>query len=155
MRWPDGLKLKMQKQHGNTVVNSPDKTVPTGRKTSCRQRGDKTEDAALAFLESRGMVLITRNYHCRYGEIDLIMRDGKTTVFVEVRYRKTAGYGGALASITPSKQRKIALTAQHYLTQQKRPAIGDCRFDVIAVTRDQQQTDQSPHWISGAFDSPL
>jgi len=76
------------------------------------------------------------------------MQDGDTLVFIEVRYRSSNSFGGAVASVTPSKQRKIAITALHYLQSQKQNNA-PCRFDVIAVTGNECT------WLKGAFDSPL
>jgi putative endonuclease len=125
--------------HQYTVVN---------RVSDKRATGDKHEDRALDYLQSRGLVLQSRNYHSRHGEIDLIMRDGETLVFVEVRYRKSNRFGGAVLSITPAKQRKIALTALQYLQKHKKTE-SPCRFDAVAIT------DTNTEWIKAAFDSPL
>lgn len=106
--------------------------------------GKKAEDAACSFLIKNGLELITRNYKCRYGEIDLIMQDQDTLVFVEVRYRKSADYGSALESIDTGKQRRLVFTANHYLS--RLPALPTSRFDIIALTEN-----QSPEWIIDAF----
>ena len=109
--------------------------------------GVEAERIAAEYLKQQGLLLLTRNYSCRHGEIDLIMRDGKNTVFVEVRLRKSNQFGGAVYSITPAKQQKIIRTAQHFLAQH-----GDlaCRFDVILM-----QTAQIDGitWIKNAFDA--
>ena len=94
--------------------------------------GQRAENQAARFLEQRGLVIVTRNYRCRGGEIDLICRDGKTQVFVEVRLRRNPHFGGAAASITPAKQRRIVLAAQHYLTTQGKSDC-DCRIDCILL----------------------
>jgi len=70
-------------------------------------QGVKSEKQALYYLTSQGLTLLCQNYYCRFGEIDLIMQDQETIVFIEVRYRKNNDFGGALASITQSKQNKI------------------------------------------------
>ncbi len=110
--------------------------------------GDKHESIASNYLQSQGLVLVESNYHSRHGEIDLIMREHDTLVFVEVRYRKSNNYGGAEVSITPAKQRKIALTALQYL-QKHRQTESPCRFDAVVTTEAGSQ------WIKAAFDSPL
>ncbi len=92
--------------------------------------GKKAEDDALAFLQGKGLMPITRNFRCRLGEIDLIMSDGNTLVFIEVRKRKNRLYGGAAASITTGKQQKIIKTAHFYLQRYK--TLPSCRFDVVA-----------------------
>ena len=116
-------------------------------KLSSKQRGDAAEDQALAFLQARGLQLLVRNYRTPGrggGEIDLIVRDTEgTLVFVEVRSRANARHGGALASISAIKQRRIVLAARFYLHRWRQwPA---CRFDVVVVEAGQLQ------WIQAAF----
>ncbi len=109
-----------------------------------QRRGNRAEQLALRFLRQRGLQHITSNYRARCGEIDLIMREGQTIVFVEVRYRANDRYGGAAASVDLRKQRKLIRTAQHWLqTRHDEPA---CRFDVIAI----DATDRID-WIPHAF----
>jgi putative endonuclease len=93
--------------------------------------GQGGEDDALAYLVERGLVLLERNFRCKAGEIDLVMRDGQTLVFVEVRKRTPNAYGDAAASITPAKQRRLIIAAQLYLQRYRSPPA--CRFDVIAI----------------------
>ncbi|QTR50506.1 YraN family protein [Candidatus Thiothrix anitrata] len=109
------------------------------------QRGSNTEQLACEHLQANGLRLVQQNYRTRSGEIDLIMRDGQLLVFVEVRYRKTQRYGGALQSIDPRKQARIIRTAQHYL--QYRAPNAQVRFDVVAV-----EGDNGINWIKNAFD---
>jgi len=104
------------------------------------ERGQQAETLALSWLQQRGLVCVARNYRCRMGEIDLIMHDGTTLVFVEVRQRRSARFGGAAASITPAKQARLVLTAEHYL--HTLPSLPPCRFD--AVLLDGQQP---PEWL--------
>lgn len=113
-----------------------------------QQRGKAAEDLAVEYLEKSGLVCLTRNFSCRYGEIDLIMHDKNTLVFVEVRYRKTNTFGGAIASVTYSKQQKIIHTAQYYL-QKMNQYNSICRFDVVAISL----KDEKPiiEWIENAF----
>ncbi|WP_409439222.1 YraN family protein [Psychromonas sp. GE-S-Ul-11] len=108
-------------------------------------RGVQAEQQALAFLQKQGLLLICQNFYCRFGEIDLIMSDQGTLVFIEVRYRKNQDFGGATASITPQKQRKLIKTAKHYLSQLDDEPY--CRFDVIAISESAIQ----PQWIQDAF----
>lgn len=108
-------------------------------------QGVQSENQALVYLQKQGLLLICQNYYCRFGEIDLIMQDQDTLVFIEVRYRKNNDFGGALASITKRKQSKIIKTAKHYLAQLETEPY--CRFDVIAL--DQQS--KTPQWIQNAF----
>jgi len=93
--------------------------------------GEKAETLVAAFLEHAGLRIVERNYRSRFGEIDLIARDGDALVFVEVRERKSAAFGGAAASITAAKQKKITRTALAYLTGNNRPPA--CRFDAVLV----------------------
>ncbi len=108
--------------------------------------GSASEDRACAYLQQQGLVLVTRNYRCRLGELDLIMQDGENLVFVEVRYRRQAWYGGALASVDAHKQRRLIAAAKHYLAYH--PTDAPCRFDVIAMDGTGQL-----QWIQGAFDA--
>ncbi|MEF9946866.1 MAG: YraN family protein [Comamonas sp.] len=118
-----------------------------GAETS-KLRGQKAEDAALHYLQQQGLRLLARNYRTPGrggGEIDLVMqeRDG-TVVFVEVRQRQHAGFGGAGGSIGVAKQRRIILAARHYLAaQRQQPA---CRFDAVLV-------EQGIVWLRAAFDA--
>ncbi|MEG3753285.1 YraN family protein [Psychromonas arctica] len=108
-------------------------------------RGVQAEQQALVFLQKQGLLLICQNFYCRFGEIDLIMSDQGTLVFIEVRYRKNQDFGGATASITPQKQRKLIKTAKHYLSQLDDEPY--CRFDVIAIS----ESTIEPQWIQDAF----
>jgi putative endonuclease len=113
--------------------------------------GDDAESLALAYLQRQGLVLVQRNYRVAGGphacgvEVDLILRerDG-TLVFAEVRSRAGAEHGGALASVTATKQRRIVRAAQHYLL--RLPSLPPCRFDVVALDGGQIQ------WVKAAFD---
>ncbi len=100
------------------------------RSTAAQHAGDLAENRALAHLQKSGLRLLTRNYRCRYGEIDLIMQAQQTIVFVEVRARSRNTFGGAAASVTWAKQKRLWRTAQHYLSTQRLQAA--CRFDVVA-----------------------
>lgn len=107
------------------------------------ETGKEAENQAASFLQNQGLRLLERNYRCRMGEIDLIMEHGNTLVFVEVRLRRNGNFGGAAASITSHKQRKLIHAAQHYLQQHaKQPA---CRFDALLL--DGNKID----WIKDAF----
>lgn len=97
------------------------------------KKGWLAEARALRYLRSKGLLFVTRNYTCRVGEIDLIMRDGTTLVFVEVRARSSDRYGGAAASITLAKQKKIVRAAELYLATTADLSDMPCRFDVIAI----------------------
>jgi len=108
--------------------------------------GIAAEDLALAFLQDLGLKLLARNYRCRFGEIDLVLQDGETTVFAEVRLRKSVSFGGAAASVTSAKQQRLIAAAQHYLGGRR--DLPPCRFDVIALDRlDSDRVE----WIKDAF----
>ncbi|MFA7293051.1 MAG: YraN family protein [Rhodocyclaceae bacterium] len=93
--------------------------------------GARAEALAATWLEQQGLTVVERNFRVRGGEIDLICRDGKTMVFVEVRLRRRSDFGGAGASITTSKRRRLVLAARHYLVRQP-DAL--CRFDCVLMT---------------------
>lgn len=107
--------------------------------------GQTAEKRAEKFLRGHGLTCRARNWRCRFGEIDLIMQDGDTCVFVEVRLRTHAGFGGAAASVTPTKQRKLLAAARHYLATLA--SLPPCRFDVVALSGE-----ATPEWIRNAFD---
>jgi len=116
----------------------------TGQQTATA-RGALAEDRALAYLKRQGLAPIERNYRCKGGEIDLIMRaPDDTLVFVEVRQRGGRGFGGAAQSITPAKQRRVLLAATHYLATLDR--VPPCRIDVVAMEPGRLE------WLPGAFD---
>ena len=93
--------------------------------------GAAAEALAARFLTTRGLAIVARNYRCRGGEIDLVVRDGNTLVFVEVRLRRSQAFGGAAESITATKRRRLRLAAQHYLLGLAREP--PCRFDAILL----------------------
>ena len=122
------------------------------KKATTKSVGDAGEALALAHLERQGLTLVQRNYrvaagpNARGGEVDLILRerDG-TLVFVEVRTRGSAAFGGAAASISASKQRRLVFAAQHFLRRYS--TLPPCRFDVVAIEGDSVQ------WLRSAFDT--
>ena len=114
-------------------------------------RGARYEREALALLQQAGLTLVTQNYRIRGGEIDLIMLDQRTLVFIEVRYRKHGQYGSAGESITPTKQARIIRTAEMFLAQHPTYGHSACRFD--AVLFDQKGATVQHTWIKAAFDA--
>jgi putative endonuclease len=116
-----------------------------------RASGQMWERAAEQFLRSRGLRTIDRNFHSRYGEIDLIMSDEQTLVFIEVRYRRKTDFGSGAESVTVTKQRRISRTAAYYLQQKKVHSSRLCRFDVVSISGD--GTDSDMNWIKHAFDA--
>lgn len=95
--------------------------------------GAAHEAAALAMLQDAGLRLLARNVRCRVGEIDLVLREGRTTVFCEVRYRRSASHGGAAASVDARKQNRLTNAARWYLSRHPALAREPCRFDVVAI----------------------
>src|SRR5881392_2170681 len=96
------------------------------------QCGESGENLAVRALERDGYVIVARRYRARVGEIDIIARDGACLVFVEVKARHSAKFGGPAAAVTPRKRRKIIAIARHFLARQRVSAIA-CRFDVVTV----------------------
>ncbi|HJW53693.1 MAG TPA: YraN family protein [Burkholderiaceae bacterium] len=114
-------------------------------RTDKQLRGQAAEDAALAHLERHGLILIERNFRCKGGEIDLVMRQRDSLVFIEVRKRSSARYGGAAASVTTAKQTRLTIAAQVYLMRYKTPPA--CRFDVVAIDG------EALTWLQNAIDA--
>jgi len=110
--------------------------------------GALAEQWAAQHLQRQGLQLVVQNYRSRYGEIDMVMRDGKTLVFVEVRLRRNADFGGAAASIDARKQQRIIRTAQQYLASLA--YTPPCRFDVVLMDDAQGRSAQ---WLKNAFDA--
>lgn len=100
-------------------------------RTELQEIGRGGEDRALAYLQQHGLTLVERNFLCKTGELDLVMRDGQHLVFVEVRERNNPLYGGAAASISPAKRRRILRAAQFYLLRFAK--MPPCRIDVVAI----------------------
>jgi putative endonuclease len=115
------------------------------RAIESKNKGVASEQLACDYLLARGLQLIERNFSCRYGEIDLVMKDDDTIVFIEVRYRKNRNFGGASASVTPAKQRRIIKTALSYLQQNM--SESNMRFDVVGIEGNQAKIE----WIQAAF----
>ena len=109
--------------------------------------GQQAEVLAARFLEKQKLKIVVRNYRCRGGEIDLVCRDGKVLVFVEVRLRRNDAFGGAAASVTPTKQRRIIHAAQHFLMAHAL-ANPDCRFDCVLLNG---VSENNIEWLRDAF----
>ena len=114
------------------------------------RKGLRFEDQARDYLSRQGLRLLESNYRCRFGEIDLVMRDRDTICFIEVKFRKSLAFGGAAASIPRSKQRKIVKTTLFYLGTHRNLANQPLRFDALLM---QQQADGNTdiNWIKNAF----
>ena len=111
--------------------------------------GNDAEAIAEQYLLQKGLSLIRRNYYCKCGEVDLIMKDTNLLVFVEVRYRSNPFFGSAAESITAGKIQRCRKTASHYLQSHRQHGHLYNRFDVIAITA--LQTKQEILWIKDAF----
>ena len=111
------------------------------------------EEAALSYLLEHGLRLITRNYRCKMGEIDLVMLDGATLVIIEVRYRASGDYGGAAASVTWDKQQRLVRATEHLRMKRAELQQYPARFDVIAITAGaaRDPTELRIDWIKRAF----
>ncbi|MDR3323332.1 MAG: YraN family protein [Zoogloeaceae bacterium] len=120
---------------------------PFGKANKDTTDGARAEALAADYLQKQGLRVLARNFRVRGGEIDLIARDGQTTVFVEVRLRRSAYFGGAAASITPAKRQRLILAARHWLA-----AHGDrvCRFDCVLLDATRMEAIQ---WLQNAFDA--
>jgi len=118
---------------------------------AARDVGDLWEDAALAHLQTVGLRALERNFNCRWGEIDLIMRDGDGVVFVEVRYRRSDVRGDGVASVGAAKRTKLVRAAQVWLQAHPALAAQPCRFDVIGCAGTPQQPVLD--WMRAAFEA--
>ena len=114
-----------------------------------RRSGIHWEKTAETYLCARGLQLLQRNFSSRFGEIDLIMEDDRTVVFVEVKYRRNKSHGSGAEAVTLHKQNRISLTAAWYLALNPARAEQFCRFDVISI--DPEKGEQGISWIRNAF----
>ncbi|WP_075187291.1 YraN family protein [Teredinibacter haidensis] len=114
-------------------------------KPTTKSSGEAAEDAALEYLKKKGLKLVCRNYRCKMGEIDLILKHQHSLVFVEVRMRNSNRFGSAVETVTASKQKKIISTAQHYLIEKRLSGNTAMRFDVVGIEGTQF------NWIQNAF----
>lgn len=130
-----------------SVPGSPPSAAPAlqpSTNSGSAKVGGEKERLACDYLLGEGLRLLERNYRCRRGEIDLVMRDAGTLVFVEVRFRASTRFGTPAETVDIHKQRRLAATAAHYL--QRQPTTLPCRFDVIAVSGANKID-----WIRNAF----
>jgi putative endonuclease len=126
------------------------KQLFSNKATTTVNKGIITEQFAREYLQQQGLEFIANNFHCRRGELDLIMRDGDTLVFVEVKYRKGSYFGGAIAAITPSKVTKIKQSIVFYLHQAGLNEYNTpCRIDIVTLQGDLHH----PHvnWLKNAI----
>ncbi len=118
-------------------------------RTTPRASGAQAEDRARHYLEGRGLAFLERNFQCRGGEIDLIMADGESLVFVEVRYRRDDRYASPEESVGPRKRRRLIHAALRYLQTHPEQAPRPSRFDVVAISP--QHGADAVRWIQDAF----
>ncbi len=120
---------------------------------SNKHKGLYFEQQALHWLQLQGLKLVEQNYHCRFGEIDLIMLDQNQLCFIEVKYRTSQAFGGAAYSIPPSKQQKISRSALSFISHHHQFQQHDVRFDALLI-QDQPGPQQAQiEWIPNAFDA--
>lgn len=110
--------------------------------------GTESEDRALRFLESKGLQLVARNWRCRLGELDLVLRDGDTIVVAEVRGRSRPEFGGGAESVDWRKQQRIARATQQMLARRRDLADRPLRFDIVAL-----DGSGGIQWLQGAFEA--
>ena len=126
---------------------------------SRRETGAQWEKTAESFLLSHGLKLLQRNFSSRFGEIDLIMEDQGTVVFIEVKYRKSNQHGSGADAVTFHKQGRISRTAAWYLAKNPQRAEQICRFDVLSIDSQKKdrgaEKDQHINWIKSAFYSTI
>ena len=118
--------------------------IERARTTAAQAAGDRGENRAAQFLERHGLRIVARNYRCRMGELDLVALEGAVLVFVEVRMRSAARFGGGAESVDSRKRARLVSAARHYLMRLGREPA--CRFDVVSLEND------APTWIRGAFE---
>ena len=116
-----------------------------------RAFGSVIKQAAAHFLMQHGLTLLSRNFSCRSGEIDLIMRDNEVIVFIEVRYRRSLSYGTATATVNRYKQQRIIRTAQFFLSSSRLGDLFPCRFDVVGISPDANSGRLHFDWIKDDF----
>jgi putative endonuclease len=120
---------------------------------SNRQAGADWEKTAESFLRSHGLKLLQRNFSSRFGEIDLVMEEKRTIVFIEVKYRNNNEHGSGAEAVSFQKQNRISRTAAWYLSKNPHRAEQFCRFDVISINP--KSTQQGIKWIRNAFYSTI
>lgn len=123
--------------------------MPRAADSAGRERGAAVEAAARDHLSGHGLRALARNAGFRVGELDLVMLDGDTLVFVEVRYRRDDRYGGGAVSVDARKRRKLVLAAQAFLQRHPAHAERPCRFDVVEADGDPARP--RLHWLRDAF----
>ncbi|MEZ2720191.1 YraN family protein [Paenalcaligenes hominis] len=146
---PEALAREAQRQRLARVKTARRPRTTSPRLSTSQKIGFAKENQAAAFLEQQGLVILEKNTHSMYGEIDIVARSFTTLVFIEVRYRHDAYYGGARSSVSLAKQQRIKRLAQQLLPQWTHLYFDGhtpfCRFDVVAFEGN------TLHWIQDAF----
>lgn len=124
-----------------------------GKRGDSQALGRRAEQLACEHLQRHGLRLLAQNWRCRRGELDLVMLDGDTVVFVEVRCRRHLAWGGALESVDAHKRQRLIAAAEHFLQQEARWSRHPCRFDVVAVQPSAGTPPAQLNWITNAFDT--
>ena len=120
------------------------------KKPTTRETGNVTETFAANYLVKQGLIIQDKNLYSRMGEIDIVMKDQQTFVFIEVKYRSSTAFGGAISAISTKKQQKIRKTAAFYLQQCGLNEYNtSCRFDVVALQGNIDNLDIT--WLKNAF----
>ena len=115
-----------------------------------RRKGMRYEDRARQYLEAQGLICQQQNYHCRFGEIDLVMRDDDSLCFIEVKFRSSPRFGGVAYSIPKSKQNKLIKSALFFITEHRKFSHFALRFDAFLIQQQAASNDQY-NWIKNAF----
>ncbi len=118
---------------------------------SNRRKGLYYENLAKKYLVQHGLTLLKHNYHCRFGEIDLIMLQQEVLCFIEVKYRNSLRFGGAASAIPPQKQKKIVKTALFYIAENNRFNQHQVRFDALLIQQQVTSKTTDINWIQNAF----
>jgi len=113
--------------------------------------GNTYEKIAAQYLKQQGLALLTRNYTCRLGEIDLIMTQNDLLIFIEVRARNTQGFGSAIETVHLQKQRKIIRATKHFLQHHPKIFYNAIRFDVVGIQHNTQNEPPTLQWVKNAF----
>lgn len=155
---PRWLTNGLSKRLGKLIpMRGTDAELPNAKAQTTLARGHHAETVAAEYLSRQGLKLIDRNVRAGRGEIDLIMQDGATLVFVEVRARKAGAWVSAAESVSVAKRKKIIETAERLLNEKPAWRNSPCRFDVVAIGLPSESSAE-PHssqtevnWIQDAF----
>ena len=116
-----------------------------------QKSGKHYEVLALKYFKQQGLQLLEKNFNCRCGEIDLILKDHNSLVFAEVRFRKSTNYGSAAETVNYHKQQKLIKAAQFFLLKHRHYESFPCRFDVLGISLGKEKNTIDYHWLKNAF----